>query len=156
MITTIKISEKESFNINSSAGWFLKYRAQFGHDILPDLLPAVESIIKVGISLVGSGKDLNKDNILEAIDSDTIEDALFTISGLEFTTLFNITWAMAKNADNSVGTPEDWLNQFEVFPIDEIAPVIFRTAVKGCMSSKNAKRLDQMMKSLKGAKKKDQ
>lgn len=156
MITTIKISEKESFNINSSAGWFLKYRAQFGHDILPDLLPAVESILKVGISIVGSGKELNSDNVLKAFDSDTIEDALFTLAGLEFTTLFNITWAMAKNADNSVGSPEDWLNTFEIFPVDEIAPVVFTAAVKGCMSSKNAKRLDQMMKSLKGAKKKDQ
>lgn len=153
MITTIKISEKESFNINSSAGWFLKYRAQFGHDILPDLLPAVESIIKVGVSLIDGGKELNQDNFLKAIDGDTIEDALFTLSGLEFTTLFNITWAMAKNADNSIGSPEDWLNQFEIFPVDEIAPVVFKAAVKGCMSSKNAKRLDRMMKSLKGAKK---
>lgn len=156
MISTIKINAKESFNINNSAGWFLKYRAQFGHDILPDLLPAVESFIKIGMSVVENGKEMNTDNFLEALDGDTIEDALFTLSGLEFSTLFNIAWAMAKNADNSIGSPEDWLNSFETFPVDSIAPAVLGAAVKGCMSSKNAKRLDQMMKSLKGAKTKDQ
>lgn len=30
--------------LNSSMGWFLIYREQFGHDILPDLMPAIDAV----------------------------------------------------------------------------------------------------------------
>ena len=37
---------------------------------------------------------------------------------------FQLIWAMAKNADNSIPDPETWAKQFKVFPMQEILPQV--------------------------------
>ena len=63
--------------------------------------------------------------------------------------IVNVTWAMAKAADESIEPPKKWVKQFEVFPVDVIAPAIYELAVMGFVSSENLNRLKKIGESLK-------
>ena len=74
-------------------------------------------------------------------DSPKFIDAVAHLSGLEFVEIINITWALAKCADESIPEPKKWVRQFDEFPVDEIAPELFDIVTKGVISSKNLKSL---------------
>ena len=58
-------------------------------------------------------------------------------------------WAMAKAADDDVPDPKTWVRQFDDFPIDVIAPQVFELVLKGMVSSKNWKRLTNLISQIK-------
>lgn len=128
----IKIGES-TIELNSSAGWFYDYREQFGHDIMPDLLPILEGLLGTLAELT-DGEDL----ILTDEIVGKIIDALATA---EITTIFNITWAMAHNADDNIEPPRKWANKFDTFPMDEVVPELVTLVLKSSVSSKNLKSL---------------
>lgn len=143
MIKEINISENQKIKLNASLGWVLRYRAQFGHDILPDLLPMLES----GLVLVGGAMDESGElEWRKLLDSDTVSSAMISFAGAEFTTALNIIWAMAKNADESIPAPFDWANQFENFPLDKIVPEVLDAVISTVVSEKNRKRLGKLAK----------
>lgn len=143
MIKEINISENEKIKLNASLGWVLRYRAQFGHDILPDLLPMLES----GLVLVGGAMDESGElEWRKLLDSDTVSSAMISFAGAEFTTALNIIWAMAKNADESIPAPFEWANQFENFPLDKIIPEVLDALISTVVSEKNRKRLGKLAK----------
>ena len=47
-----------------------------------------------------------------------------SLSLLDFDTLYDIVWVLAKSADSSIPDPLSWLDQFDSFPISEILPEI--------------------------------
>lgn len=153
MIKSIKINANQSIELNSSMGWFLVYRETFGHDILPDIMPLLESGLTMAVNLL-QGIGINKDNsvdvttgkIISTIDDNLINDLFINLSGLELTTVLQIVWAMAKNADDGLPPLREWLNQFDVFPLDVIAPKVIRLILESTASAKNAKRLLQIKK----------
>ncbi|MBR3171298.1 MAG: hypothetical protein IKF22_08640 [Lachnospiraceae bacterium] len=141
MIREVTIEDK-TVEINSSAGWLYKYRSRFGHDILPDLMPILESVLAAGASVLQeSGGEINEQTIMAALDNDALVDAFIKVSGMETLTVLNIFWAMAANADKSIASPEEYFNQFDVFPMDVIVPALFTAVVESSVSSKNAERL---------------
>lgn len=144
MIKTITTDER-SFEINSSAGWLYEYRNRFGHDILPDIMPVIESVLSAAATLL-DGKEIDTQKLAEAIESDEMVDAFIKLSGLEIVTMYNIIWAMAKNADDKTPAPKDFYNGFESFPIDIVLPEVFEAIVKSSISQKNAARLLQKAK----------
>lgn len=145
MIKEINISENQKIKLNASLGWVLRYRAQFGHDILPDLLPMLES----GLALVGGAMDESGElEWRKLLDSDTVSSAMISFAGAEFTTALNIIWAMAKNADESIPAPFDWANQFENFPLDKIVPEVLDAVISTVVSEKNRKRLGALKKKI--------
>lgn len=145
MIKEINISENEKIKLNASLGWILRYRAQFGHDILPDLLPMLES----GLVLVGGAMDESGElEWRKLLDSDTVSSSMISFAGAEFTTALNIIWAMAKNADESIPAPFDWANQFENFPLDKIIPEVLDAVISTVVSEKNRKRLGKLKKKI--------
>lgn len=149
MIKDIKIDSKNKITVNSGAGWYLIYRSQFGHDILPDLMPIVEALIEGAAAILNKdSENISLQSVAQAVDDGDLYSAISTISGLEVVTVLNITWAMAKNADNSIPAPEAWINQFENFPLDLIVPEVLKMAIKGSVSTKNAKRLLDLTKTL--------
>ena len=136
MIKTINIGEGQSFEINSSNGWLYTYQEQFGHDVLPVLLPAVEALLQTFSEIM---KDTESDDVAEMLkkaDSETISDAFITLAGMQLTTLTNIVWAMAKNAKDDIPSPKDWLNSFDVFPWDIVMPQTITAALEACISKK--------------------
>lgn len=141
MIKTIEF-DGQKVDLNTSAGWLFAYKNRFGHDIFPDLMPIIESVIGALASLLESGEtELNAGNVKGLMDDETITDAFIKLAGMEITTVYQVLWAMAYNADKSIGGPEDFFNSFEKFPLDVIIPELFTAIVESSVSSKNGERL---------------
>lgn len=151
MVKTIKIGN-QSVALDNNIVWALNYRNQFGKDIIPTLMPAMAALLDVISGVVKSGEtvdgsiDMNK--VLKTVDGDYFMDAMVHLSGLELNDFIELTWSLAKTADESVPEPEKWLRQFDSFPLDVIGPEVFTLIAKGVISSKNLKRLESLKKSL--------
>lgn len=151
MIKTITLGDKE-VQLNNNIGWTLEYRDQFNTDILPTLMPMIAGIFDAIIGLLdSSGKkdEFTMEDLLEAAKSDEFTSALIKVSSFELTDLINITWAMAKCADDSIPEPKKWVKQFDEFPIDVIGPAVFELGVGGVVSRKNWERLQKALGGLK-------
>lgn len=153
MEKTLSIGGKE-VRLTNNIGWTLAYRDQFGQDIIATLTPvlaAAVDLISGFLQEAGDGKtDLEITDVLRALDGDVLINAVAHLSGLEFVDLVNITWAMAKAADDNIPEPRMWVREFEEFPVDEIIPEVVKLAVKGLISRKNLTRLKNLTKSVKG------
>lgn len=150
MEKTIQIGNKD-VRLNNNIGWTIDYRDQFGQDIIPTLLPMVAAaldLIKGLLEEVDDTAGLDWKDVLKALDGDTMLDALVHLGGLEFRDFINVTWAMAKCADDSIPEPRTWVKQFETFPVDVIAPAVFELVYSGVVSSKNLTRLKGVTKNL--------
>lgn len=140
MNKTIKISKDKELVISNNLAWAMIYKSQFGHDIVPDIMPIVSAITKLlGELSKANGTDVA--SVLKSLDGDTLQDALIELCALQFTDFINLTWAMAKANDDDIETPEKWVRQFDHFPIDVIIPAVFDLLLKGLVSSKNLKSL---------------
>ena len=144
----IKIGKTE-VKLDNNAAWAMEYRDQFGKDILPVILPMGASIAEMLATVASSAEDLSVRSLAEAIEGRTMEILmpLFQVEMVDI--LINVTWAMAKVADESIDPPKKWIRQFDSFPIDVVAPAVYDMAMKGFISSKNQKRLKNAVKSLK-------
>ena len=120
MIKTIKISKDKDLTISNNLAWAMIYKSQFGHDIVPDIMPIVSAVTKL-LGELGkmAGKDMAE--VLKDLDGDTIQSALIELCALQFTDFINLTWAMAKANDDDIETPEKWVREFDQFPVDIIA-----------------------------------
>ena len=151
MEKVIKIGKKE-VRLNNNVAWTMEYRDQFGKDILPAVMPLLTSMIE-GVSAVVAesteGEKMTAESIAEALQGRTV-DFMLPMYQAEFVDLVvNVTWAMAKAADESIDPPKKWVRQFEEFPLDVVGPAVFDLVLKGFVSSKNLKRLKKMGESLK-------
>lgn len=144
----IKFDSKTSITVNNNVGWLFVYKDQFGRDIVPTLIP----ILNAGIDLVfGIYKEIGVEVTMEKlanIDTDELTNALYSAAGLEAVDLVNIVWALAKNADEEIPEPREWVKQFDTFPVDIIAPAVFELVFKSMVSTKNLKRLQSLRESL--------
>lgn len=138
MEKTITINKKK-IKLSNNVLWLKIYKQQFMHDITPDLIPILTSAITLTEGIV-TREDGAKD-----INSDALVDAIYQLAGFEITTLMNVAWAMAKCADDSIDGPDEWISQIGEFPLDEVGPVIIELAGKGLVSSKNLKRLQELV-----------
>ena len=150
MEKVIKIGEHE-VKLNNNVAWTMEYRDQFGKDIIPALMPVLASMIE-GISSVIAEAGADKieiESLATAIEGRSM-DILLPMFQVEFVdTIINVTWAMAKAADENIEPPKRWVRQFETFPLDVIVPSVYELIFKGFVSSKNLKRLKSIGASLK-------
>lgn len=135
--------------VSNNVTWLMIYRDQFGHDIVPALIP----LLNAGIDLVFGAyqatdgmKDIKK---FWEMDTESIKDAIIEASGIESVEILNIIWAMAKAADGSISEPMRWYRQFDSFPLDIIVPDVFEMIYKHFISTKNLNRLQTMLGDLK-------
>lgn len=147
MIKTVQF-EGHSVEINTSAGWLFVYRQQFGRDILPDIMPVIESILAAVAELLEDGKtdEISLKEIAEAAQTGALVDAFTKMAGMELMTMYQVFYAMAKNAEKGIEPPEDYFNSFDVFPLDIILPEMFSGIVESSISSKNSKSLLEMIR----------
>lgn len=145
MEKVIKIGKQE-VRLNNNVAWTMEYRDQFGKDIVPALMPVIASMVE-GISTIitETGKtDINISDIADSLQGRTME-ILLPMFQVEFVdVVVNVTWAMAKAADEDIAPPKQWVRQFEEFPLDVVAPAIYELVIKGFISSKNLKRLKKI------------
>lgn len=150
MEKVIKIGKQE-VKLNNNAAWTMEYRDQFGKDIIPALMPVLASMIEGVSSIIAENAtgEISVDKIATALEGRSM-DILLPLFQVEFVdTIINVTWAMAKAADESIDPPKKWIRQFEVFPLDVVAPAVYELIFKGFVSSKNLKRLKNLGASLK-------
>ncbi len=147
----IKIGKQE-VKLNNNVAWTMEYRDQFGKDVLPVIMPLMASMVE-GVSTVAAEADRDGEITMASI-AETLEgraiDVLLPMFQAEFVDLVvNVTWAMAKAADESIEPPKRWVRQFDEFPLDVVGPAVFDMAMKGFISSKNLKRLKKVGASIK-------
>ena len=146
----IKIGKQE-VRLNNNVAWTMEYRDQFGKDIVPALMPILASLME-GVSTIISESGSNEvtmADIADAVQGRSM-DVLLPMFQVEFVdTIINVTWAMAKAADENIEPPKRWVRQFEEFPLDVVVPAVYELVLKGFVSSKNLKRLKKVSASLK-------
>ena len=150
MEKVIKIGKKE-VKLNNNVAWTMEYRDQFGKDIVPALMPVIASIMEGASALIGEADngEINVSDIASAIEGRAM-DVLLPLFQVEFVdTIINVTWAMAKAANEDLDPPKKWVRQFDEFPLDVVVPAVYDMVLKGFVSSKNLKRLKTIKKSLK-------
>ena len=138
----IKIGKQE-VKLSNNVAWLMEYKAQFGKDATQELIPLVATLVETIGSGLASYKDgaINLESLSESIEGRAFELMLPLYQSELSTTLINITWAMAKAADETIDPPKKWVRQFDSFPLDVVGPEVWELAIKGFVSSKNLKRL---------------
>lgn len=155
MIKTVEIDKKE-VKLDNNIGWTLIYRDQFGHDIVPTLMPILAGALDVVSGLIeetGNKKTITLETIAKLADGESFMNAMIHIGSFEFVDFVHITWSLAKNADDSIPEPEKWIRQFDEFPIDVIGPEVVKLIFKGMVSTKNLERLNGMIETVQPKKK---
>ena len=145
----IQIGTQE-VRLNNNVAWTMEYRAQFGKDIVPALMPVLASLVEGASTIVADAgdKEISAIDIAEALQGRTI-DIMLPLFQVEFVdVIINVTWAMAKAADETILPPKQWVKQFDEFPLDVVGPAIYDLVLKGFVSSKNLKRLKKIGKDL--------
>lgn len=143
----IKIGNQE-VRLDNNVAWTMEYRDQFGKDIVPVLMPILASILEGASTFISESKDgvISMGDIADAIQGRAF-DVLLPLYQIEFVdTIINVTWAMAKAADETILPPKQWVRQFDEFPLDVVAPTVYELVLKGFVSSKNLTRLKALGK----------
>lgn len=135
MRSAIKIGKKKEIKINTSWNWAYIYQDYFGHDIIPDLVPLIDTFIETLSGLI-NGSETDE------------EDLGSKLYGMEITTVTNVIWALAKNADDSIPEVREWLDGFDEFPLDIILPEVLDALAGSMMSTKKAELLRGQLEAL--------
>ena len=147
----IKIG-KQSVKLSNNVAWTMEYRDQFGKDPLEALMPLVTSLIEATTSIInesGQTGEIGMTGIASALEGRAF-DITLPLMQLGFVdTVINVTWSMAKAADEGIAPPKQWVRQFDDFPLDVIVPAVGEMMLKGFSSSKNLKRLKSLVASIK-------
>lgn len=131
----IKVDKDHKFTIDTGLGWAYVYKEEFGMDVLPETVPLIESAFGIAADFYESKEEI-------AV-RDIISEAAGTLSGTDLTTITNIIWALAKNADESIPGPREFYNQFDCFSVPDILPKIMWAMADGIMPSKKVKSLKE-------------
>ena len=145
----IRINDTQEMKLDNNIGWLLTYKSQFGHDIVPDIMPLISSVMDLVVTLAGVvDKDESVQDMLKKLDSSDLMSALIEMAGLQLTDFVHILWAMAKTADDKIPEPSRWVRQFDSFPLDILVPEAGSMIVQGMVSEKNLMSLRSLVKSL--------
>lgn len=150
MEKVIKIGDVE-VKLSNNMAWTLEYKEQFNKDILPVIMPLINTVVEGLAAFVADtgGADLTAAKMAEAIEGRAAE-IMLPLYTAEFTDLvIGVTWAMAKAADESIDPPNKWIRQFDVFPVDVLIPEVYGLVLRGMVSVKNVKRLKSLIPAIK-------
>lgn len=142
--------EGRELKLNNQVAWTMEYKDQFGRDIVPVIMPMVSAIVEGLASVISESetKEISAKQISEAFQGRSME-ILLPMFQVEFVDIIiNVTWALAKCADETIPEPKKWIRQFDSFPLDIIVPEVYQLVMKGFVSSKNWGRLKEMSEKL--------
>ena len=114
------INDKE-IKMKSTAGPLMRYRNNFGRDLIKDMVRLQDKLKKVN----------NQGEQFEIVDLDLFE---------------KIAWCMAKTADNNIPDIEHWLDNFETFDIMKVLPEIMQLLVDNLnQENESKKKLEEVI-----------
>lgn len=144
--------EGQTFTLDNNVGWLLEYQDQFGHDILPDIMPILGAILEFLEGAMSSGVTMkDAKDITKAIQNGAGTSSLIELAGFRMTDVIAIVWALAKTADPNIDPPRQWVRQYNPFPLDKLLPEVFGLVASGLMSSKNWNRLQTLVADLRAS-----
>lgn len=135
--------EGVDLKLNNQVAWTMEYKDQFGKDIVPVIMPMISAIVEGLASVISESEttNLTAKQISEAFQGRSME-ILLPMFQVEFVDIIiNVTWALAKCADETIPEPKRWIRQFDTFPLDVIVPEVYELVMQGFVSSKNWERL---------------
>ena len=142
--------EGVDLKLNNQVAWTMEYKDQFGRDIVPVIMPMISAIVEGLASVISESetKEISAKQISEAFQGRSME-ILLPMFQVEFVDIIiNVTWALAKCADETIPEPKKWIRQFDSFPLDIIVPEVYQLVMQGFVSSKNWARLKEMSEKL--------
>lgn len=143
----IKLDETHELRLDNNVWWLIQYKSQFGHDIVPDIMPLLSGVMNVIVTVASAmDEESTVSDIVKRIDASDLTEALIELAGLQITDFINILWAMAKTADPLIPEPGRWVRQFDVFPLDILVPEAGEMIVRGMVSEKNWESLRNLLK----------
>ncbi|MBE0451834.1 MAG: hypothetical protein IBX70_13480 [Clostridia bacterium] len=89
----------KSVLFKSTGAYLYKYKAQFNKDAFQDIMKL---------------KDLYDEETKQLANIETLDLELF----------YNLVWVLAKTADPAINPPEEWLDEFDEFPLFDIIPEV--------------------------------
>ncbi|MHC5215663.1 Rho termination factor N-terminal domain-containing protein [Enterococcus sp. LJL128] len=151
MEKTIYVADRP-IRLRTSAAMSIVYKNQFGTDYFSDLMKLAK-IFDVPVDekrkdelklltlkgLKEQAKDLNIEGYSKMNKGQLIRELLLKeepkkidiqnlsfeyLDNLDMMVIFNILWTMARMADRTVPDPFEWLDSFEVLPIEVVLPEI--------------------------------
>ena len=120
---TIQIDGKP-VRLRSSAMLPRIYRAKFGRDLFKDFNDLDKDFKKNRSKKKAPAEDEPETDVENVEEENIPEETGSTISAAHLEVFENIAYAMAWHADPSTPDIEEWLEQFNIFSIYEVMPVI--------------------------------
>lgn len=133
MIKTITIDGKE-VQFKASASFPLVYKANFNVDILTIIMPLLSEVLQ------GLSDETLTDGKIELKPS-TLSAMLENVYSLELVDVMNLIWTLAKCADDTIAEPLKWFNEFNEFPIFDIAVELFPMFFESLFSKKKLNKI---------------
>lgn len=94
MEITVNTLDDQKIKLKSSAAVLVKYKAQFGREMLSDIFEIADSVDKITV---------------------TPEGEILTLpENLNWEIFLNMIWALAKNADDNICTPDEFFDKYEI------------------------------------------
>lgn len=146
----ITINDNEITLSNNSA-WLFIYRDQFGVDLVETLMPFLAGALQVVgglIEEIGDTKNVEIKDVARIYASEAVQNAYIYLATTRITDAINITWAMAKTADDRIKAPMNWVRDIGDFPMDVVAPALVELVMNEFVSTKNLERLQEKIKEL--------
>lgn len=141
----ITINDTQQIKLSNNLAWTMEYRQQFGSDALQDHIPLLVSITETISALIGQfDGEITQKEFIQAIEGRVFELLVPIMQTELMSVIIDVTWAMAKVADENILPPMQWVRQFDEFPLDVIVPTIYEMMLSGFVSSKNLKRLTNL------------
>ncbi|ERT57743.1 hypothetical protein [Peptoniphilus sp. BV3C26] len=137
MIKTIVIDGKE-VQFKASASFPLVYKANFNADILTVIMPLISELLDGMDDILK--ESVKKDGNIELKPS-TLSGLLQNVYSLELIDIMNLLWTLAKCADDTIPEPMKWFNQFDEFPVFDIAVEVFPMLFESLFSKKKLKEI---------------
>ena len=143
----IKIADKEvKFRFTMSA--FYIFKNQFDYDAMTQVVPALGQIMaSIDLSVFDDKKAKNADFVR------MLGSALEKTYGFEMVDVLKIIWAFAKAGDETIGTPINFYNQFETFPVIDVLREMLPSLLEALGSKKKLTEITNMKKVQKTVKK---
>ena len=131
MQKTINIDGRD-VKFKASASIIYRYKQYFQKDLLEVIMPF--------ISVIYSGVAGDEEIDIQAI----VDEAKYN---LELTDITNIIWIMAKTADMEISEPADWYDEFDQFPLFDVASELVEILLPSMVTTeKSKKKLTRQMK----------
>ena len=158
MRKTLKWADGETehaIDLDNSFPWTIYYKEAFGHDIVPDLAPIINTVIRSASEILTSldipgiakiaeskAKDSAKgaailDELAKKLEPDALVSVVYEACAAESVTVGQIAWAMAKTADETTGNYMAWALQQRGLTVPKMIPAVFSLVTEGWFTEKS-------------------